>query len=274
MTNSNTLCKELLRRLRAEEDISEKREIIYYLAECRTGFTKSEIVQGKATPLCAADFESDLARLNNYEPVQYVTGIAWFCGRKFSVNSEVLIPRPETEELVQLVKNYKPRSPSVLDVGTGSGCLAVSLALEIPNAAVSALDISEGALTVAKENAKLLRADVRFFLMDALTEMPSGEYDFIVSNPPYIAPQDMEKLPPVVRFEPVIALTPGNRNFYQSLSDRRHLLKPSGKMILEFVPNESVTEESLIAIFRDKGFSKATVRSSAISNVGFLIAER
>lgn len=271
MTNSNTLCKELLQRFQIDEDVSEKREIIYYLAEHRTGLTKSEIITGRETSLCAADFENDLARLNQYEPIQYVTGLAWFCGRKFSVNSNVLIPRPETEEIIQLVKNNKPNSPAILDVGTGSGCLAISLALEIPNATVSALDISEGALSVAKENAKALQANVRFFLLDVLKEMPIGKYDFIVSNPPYIAPQDMEKLSPTVRFEPTLALTPGNNNFYTRLAEWRHLLKPSGKMVLEFVPNEVLTELSLKDVFYGKGFSKVEVHGSGISRVEFLV---
>lgn len=274
MTRSNTLCQELLRCFRIAEDISEKKEIIYRLVEHRTGLTKSEIMAGKETPLRVSDFENELARLNQYEPIQYVTGFAWFYGRKFSVNPQVLIPRPETEEIIDLVKKFAPRSPAMLDVGTGSGCLAVSLALEFPEACVSALDISAGALDVARENARLLHANVNFFLMDALHRMPTGEFDFIVSNPPYIAPQDMEKLSPTVRFEPALALTPGNHNFYRRLSEWRHLLKPSGKMVLEFVPNEVLSEESLKKIFYEKEFSKVEAVRSGISNAGFVVGWR
>ncbi|MFN9903216.1 MAG: N5-glutamine methyltransferase family protein, partial [bacterium] len=104
--------------------------------------------------------ESAIQRINEQEPVQYVTGVAWFCGHRFQVNASVLIPRPETEQLVEEVKRHVPPNAKVLDVGTGSGCIAISLALAMPDAQVFALDVSADALKVAQQNAAELNAIV------------------------------------------------------------------------------------------------------------------
>ena len=166
--------------------------------EVRFGLTLSDICIGKDTQL-SADSQAELAeilrRLLCHEPVQYVLGVADFCGRQFLVTPSVLIPRPETEELCQWVTasemtegNNRSESLRILDVGTGSGCIAITLAAELPEAKVTAWDISEDALLVACENALLNGVTVDFELQDVLLATAAAQQtkDIIISNPPYI----------------------------------------------------------------------------------------
>lgn len=142
-------------------------------------------------------------------PIQYIFGQTYFCGHTFKVDESTLIPRPETEELVDwIVDDNKKNDLRVLDCGTGSGCIAVSLALALKFAVVDAIDISDGALSVARSNAEALKADVAFAKRDILTL--SGDacrYDIIVSNPPYIADSERKTMEPnVLDYEPATAL--------------------------------------------------------------------
>lgn len=151
------------------------------------------------------------AALQQGKPLQYVLGYAWFMSRKFIVNEQVLIPRPETEELVQWIvdDNRQRILPfAVLDIGTGSGCIPVSLKLMLEEAAVISCDISAGALAVARTNAAALGATVDFKELDFLTQSAAlPAYDIIVSNPPYIPLAEQDKLHPNVRlYEPGTAL--------------------------------------------------------------------
>jgi len=142
-------------------------------------------------------FESAIHRLSLHEPIQYIIGETEFFGLKFKVNKNVLIPRPETEELVQWILDdvggaKNPQNLKILDIGTGSGCIAISLAKNLPNAEVFALDISEKALKTARENAGLDKVNVDFIQADILNlEALTGKFDVIVSNPPYV--REMEK---------------------------------------------------------------------------------
>ena len=140
----------------------------------------------------------------NGVPLQYIVGRQEFYGRYFRVTRDVLIPRPETEHLVEAVLELKPSAPRILDIGTGSGCIAVTLALEIPDARVFASDISESALQIARANASVLHAPVSFACMDVLDAV-AGK--FIVSNPPYVRRGDISRLQREVReYEPHVAL--------------------------------------------------------------------
>src|SRR5690606_11526625 len=122
-----------------------------------------------------------------HEPVQHILGRAWFYGREFMVNRHVLIPRPETEELVNWIVDQKMTNPKILDIGTGSGCIALSLALEIPGAHTDAIEVSPDALDVAQANAAALGVHLNFIKTDILKlQTLPGKYDVIVSNPPYI----------------------------------------------------------------------------------------
>lgn len=156
------------------------------------------------------EYTTAIERLLAHEPIQYVLGKAWFYGLPFKVNTNVLIPRPETEELVDIIIKENPTAHRIIDICTGSGCIAISLKKNLPNAAVWATDFIDGALGVAEENAKALEADVAIVKHDAL----SGDYaalpdscDVIVSNPPYVKENEKESLEPhVLDFEPHTAL--------------------------------------------------------------------
>lgn len=190
--------------------------------------------------------QQQLDELLQNKPVQYVLGEAWFYQLKFNVNEHVLIPRPETEELVQLViqemhSSKDPLKKKLLDVGTGSGCIAITLKKNLPAALVSAIDVSDDALSVAVSNALLNDVSVAFNKIDFLNEKEwssIGEFDVIVSNPPYIPLNEKAEMDKhVIDFEPHIALfVPENDPllFYKKLAmfGKNHL-KPGGKIFLE-----------------------------------------
>ncbi|MBM3861587.1 MAG: peptide chain release factor N(5)-glutamine methyltransferase [Verrucomicrobia bacterium] len=191
------------------------------------------------------------------EPLQYITGEAEFCGLKFAVDRRVLIPRPETELLVEttssrLTTHHSPLT--IIDLCTGSGCVAVALAARVEAAELYATDVSAEALAVAEENAKRHHVEkkVRFFCGDLLETVPDSlAADAIVSNPPYIASGDLARLPKEVReFEPVHALTAGEDglNFYRRIvgSARRFLL-PTGFLCLELGDGQSSAVSRLCA---------------------------
>ncbi|MCL2651096.1 MAG: peptide chain release factor N(5)-glutamine methyltransferase [Candidatus Azobacteroides sp.] len=188
--------------------------------------------------------------LKEYKPVQYILGETEFFRLRFLVDESVLIPRPETEELVELILNdYKGKNIQILDIGTGSGCIAISLAKNMPLSKVYGIDISEGALNVAKKNAALNDVEVRFFLRDILdcfvprndelsSSMTEHSLDVIVSNPPYITPDEKKTMQDnVLRYEPHIALfTSQNKPllFYERIAYlSKSLLKPGGRIYFE-----------------------------------------
>ncbi|MBI1265953.1 MAG: peptide chain release factor N(5)-glutamine methyltransferase [Cryomorphaceae bacterium] len=147
------------------------------------------------------------ARLNAGEPLQHITGEAWFMGHRFRVNEHTLIPRPETEELVAQILQRRPQAKSILDIGTGSGCIAISLAEALSEANVVAYDVSQLALDVAERNADELGVHVLFSRKDILTDTPNESFDVIVSNPPYIPAAEREEMDArVTAFEPAVAL--------------------------------------------------------------------
>lgn len=168
---------------------------------------------------------NDLERLKKYEPVQHVVGWEIFCDRKFNVSSSVLIPRPETEELIELIKNkINDQVLSILDVGTGSGAVAITLIKECVNCSLSAIDISAEALAIAKQNALNNDANVEFIEDDILNPKQNHKiYDVIVSNPPYIRSSEMELMSSNVNdFEPHLALFVSNNDpliFYRKITD-------------------------------------------------------
>ena len=191
-----------------------------------------------------------MLRLEQGEPIQYVIGFANFCNRDFAVEPDVLIPRPETEELcywiVQDAKNATPTSQgkTILDIGTGSGCIAITLALDIPKTKVTAWDISKEALAVACANADALKAtNVTFAQKDILKEEVGGGclYDIIVSNPPYICKKEADEMEQnVLEYEPHTALfVPDNDPllFYRHIAEyAAKTLKPHGKLYFEINP--------------------------------------
>jgi release factor glutamine methyltransferase len=189
-----------------------------------------------------------LNRLQQGEPVQYIIGSSEFFGLSFIVNQNVLIPRPETEELVDwiLSDNTSDSALSVIDLGTGSGCIPVALASKQPNWQIEGVDISTAALEVAKQNAIKNNVSVQFKLFDILSESLESEYDIMVSNPPYITQQEKSHMSAsTIAYEPNIALFTGNENatiFYERIGKLgKHALKENGRLYFEL--NEFYADE-------------------------------
>ena len=205
-------------------EIDESNSIFNLLAEDCLKIPRSKILLADEIDLNESNqsvFLSALERLKTHEPIQYILGKTSFMDLEFKVNSSVLIPRTETEELVRLTLKENLDGKEILDIGTGSGCIAISLAKNLPNAKVSALDISKDALEVAKENARLNNVNIEFINADIFEYKSDKKYDVIVSNPPYIT--ESEKLlmkQNVLNFEPEIALYVSNfrpLKYYESI---------------------------------------------------------
>lgn len=231
-----TSYQNLYQRLTNVYPISEAKAIVRMVLEEYFGLTLADIYTDKVTQLSADDvseLEKIMIRLEKGEPVQYVLGFAAFCGRQFRVAPGVLIPRPETELLCDWVINahscpfcgLQPPAPlRILDVGTGSGCIAITLSLNMPNSVVTAYDISADALLIARDNAIRLGATINFQLKDALQLTKTDEtFDVILSNPPYICDNERtDMMQNVLNFEPTTALfVPDNDPllFYRAIAE-------------------------------------------------------
>ena len=210
-----------------------------------------------------------LIKLMDDVPLQYITGFAWFYNNKFSVNGSVLIPRQETEELVYWIlndlKNKHSQNLSILDVGTGTGCIAITLKMKIPELRVTALDISSDAIELAKKNAQNLQAEIKFLEVDILEEETWKQlesFDLICSNPPYISESERSKMSDsTLKYEPSLALFPrGNDSliFYKSILDLAHQkLNVGGTVYFEM--NE-FKAKAIEEVFNEKGFSNVAIR--------------
>ena len=190
------------------------------------------------TPQQYSDFEFLLNKRLQGEPIAYITGWREFYGRPFRVTPDVLIPRPETELLVDLVLAQIPSDQTVeiLELGTGSGCIAISLALARPHALITAVDNNAAALSVAQRNAIELGATVNFLKSDWFSSLPERKFDLIVSNPPYVARDDTHLLEGDVRFEPLSALNSGINgidDLHYIIIHAPSFLKSRGSLLLE-----------------------------------------
>lgn len=242
----------------------EARSYTAFVCENRLGMRFTDVIVEPAAP--CPDYEElpqILAAIRDHCPAQYITGFAWFLDRKFAVREGVLIPRPETEELVRMIADrYKGRSGlRVLDVGTGSGCIAVTLAAELKQAEVVAVDVSESALEVARENARRHRVSVDFVQCDMLQEGPSGHFDLIVSNPPYVTLQEKDEMRPnVLRYEPHRALFVPDDDplvFYRVIAEYGcRSLNPGGMLWFEL--NERYGSE-VASLLEQSGYSEVAV---------------
>lgn len=217
-----------------------------------------------------------LERLRNNEPIQYILGQAWFCNHIYKVNSSVLIPRPETEELVLLIKHQLKSTcvGSIIEVGTGSGCIAIELSLLFPKALVKATDISAAALNVARENASALGASVVFInesVFDSGTETLQSKVDIIVSNPPYITQQEAaQMLPNVLKWEPHTALFVNENplEFYIEIASlAKKILNKNGYIFLELNPAYA---SQTAKCFKEKGFTKVEILKDISGKERFL----
>ena len=224
-------------------------------------------------------WEGDLARLSSGEPFQYVMGRTEFYGLPFKVTPSVLIPRPETEELVTNIvsENAGRTGLSVLDIGTGSGAIAVTLAKNLLGASVTALDVSEEALSVASENAETNYVSVSFLKFDILGEAPlPGRYDLIVSNPPYVPERDKAVMHRnVLEHEPALALfVPDDRPllFYEAIAEKAAVaLNPGGRLYLETHENYHPELKQLLEAF---GFVNVECRNDLFGRPRFVVATK
>ena len=207
----------LIQQLQALYDAREAANIADWVMEHVTGKKKIDRLLVKNDPLAPeqlSSLEKITSELLQHRPVQYVLGEAWFAGNPFFVNEEVLIPRPETEELVdwivEEIQNSKFKNQKILDIGTGSGCIPVALKKQLPSSAIMSIDKSAGALAVASKNAAHLKADIQLQQLDFLDEASWKElpvFDVIVSNPPYIKQSEYGSMAKhVTDFEPSLAL--------------------------------------------------------------------
>lgn len=258
-------------------DFTEKLKTIYedreaeniadWVFENVTGLKRWERRENKNGELKDFDLkrvEKYLEELLEHKPVQYVLNEAWFYKMKFFVNENVLIPRPETEELIEwIVNDFKKEKISkpikIIDIGTGSGCIAIALKKESANSNITAIDVSENALFVAKRNAEDLDTEINFLQIDFLNENARKQlqfYDTIVSNPPYIPISEKEILSKnVTDFEPGIALFVENHDpyiFYKKIAEfsKTHL-KQNGKIYVEV--HEEYAKE-VKSIFENEGY--------------------
>ena len=213
-------------------------QMAFYLKDDITLTTEQEALLGNA-----------IERLQKREPIQHILGYSDFCGLRFKVTPATLIPRPETSELVEWIASEATGNESILDIGTGSGCIAVSLAHKVPQSKVTAWDISNDALAVATENSKTNGQAVTFEQVDILAYEPTGEqFDIIVSNPPYIKEVEKAEMEAnVLDWEPHTALFVPDKDpllFYRAIAEKGlFMLTPGGKLYFEI--NRAHGKESM-----------------------------
>ncbi|MDR1729188.1 MAG: peptide chain release factor N(5)-glutamine methyltransferase [Prevotellaceae bacterium] len=251
----NRLKRKFLDSLSGFYNEKEIRSLFFQSVQKVTGYSKSALLANPDFPFSGEQEKQlniILAQLLTMEPVQYILGECEFYGLPFYVNPSVLIPRSETEELVEwILSDHSNRTGNLLDIGTGSGCIAVSVARLLKSFSVSAIDVSASALAVAKKNAERNGCQIQFMQTDILNPENSFEeiaFDVIVSNPPYIREQEKQQMSDnVLKYEPHLALfVPDNDPlvFYRSISVfGKKRLKENGKLYLEI--NEGLGEETV-----------------------------
>jgi release factor glutamine methyltransferase len=265
VANSNLLFYEIKEKISIDESPSEIESILLLLFEKKLGITKTDILLGKevSTEINLLD---SIHRINSQEPIQYILGEADFYGRTFSVNEHVLIPRPETELLVeetiyQLKKGLT--NGTIIDIGTGSGCIAITLAKEFPQKKSIGIDISERAINVAAKNAEILKANVQFVHHDILTNnLPFTNVECIISNPPYIARSEERQMNKnVTYYEPHLALFVTDNDpliFYRRIVETaKTSLMNGGLLIVEI--NERFGNQ-VAALFKAYSFKEIKIK--------------
>ena len=269
----------LWKMLEERYGMNEAKAVVRYLLEMKYNLSLADILCEKTDSVNIHTLRKDMARLCEGVPVQYVVGKTLFAGRCFEVSSDVLIPREETAELCRwITEEWKNDTCRILDIGTGSGCIAITLSLDIPGSQVVAWDISEGALSVARKNAEALQTEVVFCRQDILDEKAPKEtkYDIIVSNPPYICYQERDEVDEhVLNNEPSLALlVPDNDPllFYRAIMDyAKHALKDTGMIYFEINPHHV---EALQQLGMAMGFPLQEVRQDSFGKLRMLRLQR
>lgn len=257
-------------------DADEAKAIVRTILDVKYGMTFTDIICGKVTELSADEgikLEEIINRLQKAEPVQYVLGEADFAGRRFHVEPGVLIPRPETAELCRWIEADTALSAmQILDICTGSGCIAITLALDLPHATVTGWDISQDALRIAQNNVTLQDAEnVTIAYQDALALPKASEsshtekWDIIVSNPPYICDKERDDMEQnVLEYEPSIALFVPDEDplrFYRAIAEYASIaLKPRGALYFEINP---LYEQAMREMLQGLGFTDITTQKDS-----------
>ncbi|WP_298136012.1 peptide chain release factor N(5)-glutamine methyltransferase [Flavobacterium sp.] len=273
-------------------DEKEIESFFYIILECFHNKKRIDLALNPAMEMDAMEllrWESVLSDLKKQKPIQYILGETEFYGLPFLVNENTLIPRPETEELVEWIisdneglqqgQSEKSTKLNILDIGTGSGCIAISLAKNLANAQVSAIDVSEKALTIAKKNAEINKVEVNFINVDILNVNELSElqtsnfkletsYDIIVSNPPYVRNLEKEEIKPnVLEFEPHLALFVEDNDallFYRKIAElAQKKLSENGKLYFEI--NQYLGKET-VELLENLGFANIELRKDIYGN--------
>ncbi len=272
----------LWQRLTPLYDAGEAKAIVRLVLEDRFGLTFTDIACGKVEELsveAAAELESIMRRLEHAEPVQYILGKVSFCGLTLQVSPGVLIPRPETEELVEWIKetapclipsSIPPAPCSILDIGTGSGCIAIALASATADSEVTAWDVSEQALSIARENARQNGVHVTFEHHDILSRQENEQgdtrrWDIVVSNPPYICRKERSSMERnVLEYEPGLALFVPDDDplkFYEAIASfSMKSLKKGGSLYFEINPAYA---RDLQKMLREIGYKDIIIREDS-----------
>lgn len=278
--------RSIINRLQKIYDTGEAKALARIVLEECFGLTMTDVICGKASELTEEqqqELEKVVSRLENSEPLQYVLGYADFYSYRFDVAPGVLVPRPETEELVEKVIAEASRydSPRILDIGTGSGCIAITTALELAKTGVSAdveaWDVSADALAIARHNAQKLHADVRFCEVDVLNDcLSKDKKDIIVSNPPYICESEASEMERnVTDYEPRLALfVPDNDPllFYRRIALYAAEVLNDGGMVM-FEINREYGHETC-AMLSDMGFCDVMLIEDQFSNPRIVTARK
>ena len=251
-------------------EAKEINNLLYILFEEYAGLKRAELAISNdliITDPVKEKLETAVNHLKNYKPVQYIIGKAWFYGLELLVNENVLIPRPETEELVDWVikRNIKKKNLKVVDIGTGSGCIAIAIKKYLPASFVTAIDVSGKALDVARKNAKQHDAEVTFLSIDILNEAmvkKLSKFDIIISNPPYVLESEKKVMKPnVLEYEPGSALFVDDDHalmFYEAIvSFAGNHLKRGGELYLEINEQRGAEVELLL---EKKGLGEVVLR--------------
>ena len=263
--------------LKGIHDENEVESFFFILTEYLHNLKRIDLALNPSFEISEAEvqkWESIISELKTEKPIQYIIGETWFYDSKFYVNEHTLIPRPETEELVDWIfatekKNDKKEKLTILDIGTGTGCIPISLKKNIPQAEVSAIDVSEEALKVAQKNALENKVAINFILQNILeTEDLKQQFDIIVSNPPYVRNMEKQEIKKnVLAFEPHLALFVEDNDallFYRKIAQLAlKSLTPNGLLFFEI--NQYLGKET-VELFENLGFKNIELKKDIYGN--------
>lgn len=264
----NEYYRQYINQLQDVYSVEEASAITGLVFENKTGIARKDIITSPGKIITAEQktiLDNALEQLLTHKPVQQITGETWFYNLRFIINEHVLIPRPETEELVKKILDANTGNISIIDIGSGSGCISIAVKKNLPNSSVTSIDISNQALLVAKQNANANETEINFIQLDFLNTdewQRLSKYDIIVSNPPYIPLTEKEQMDKnVTEYEPHSALFVPDTNpllFYKAIAEfaRAHL-KPQGKIYLETHADYAI---QVAAIFQEYSSSTQVLK--------------